>query len=651
MSSVVPIDSAKTPAHYALRYAAIGWYVLPVWWLETDAEGKIRCACGDAGCKSPGKHPIIVAWQQQSSCDEKTVAAWFQRWPKAHVAIHLAPSGLCAIDIDPRNGGLDTIERLETQHGQKVAAAVQALTGGGGSHQVYATRAANVRGSLGPGIDVKHHGYIVVEPSGHVSGHAYAWEAGSDPLEGAAPEPLPAWLHDLLVNDAPQAAGTEVAVREIVVPETVAQIQQALTNIPADSRDVWLQVGMALHESIGGTVGYDIWQAWSQGSPKFDARDQLRVWRSFKVRGQGGVTYRTIFHLEKQIRQGESPAVVALANTRLVLTLAELNIRAAAIRWAVKGAIPEASIGMFFGASGAFKSFVALDYALHRAWGLRWLGRKTKQAPQVYLAAEGGAGIMRRVLAWHQQRNLDWRQCPMFVVAVPMVLRTQSRRLAASIRETGIHPGDIIVDTLSQTYDGDENSATEMADWLRVIGTELRDVFNATVLVIHHTGHSNTERPRGSSAITANADFLYGCFRDEQQMLATLECVKQKDGDKIEPATFTLTKQVLGKDEDGDEISSLSAAHADSAQAVLESARKTRSGSLMRLLEAVDTGRPEKEVRLAFYSSMPDSSPDARQKAFVRAMNTALSAGALLREGDWISVASQQTNKQEPDIK
>mgnify|MGYP002133458850 CR=1 FL=1 len=40
--------------------------------------------------------------------------------------------------------------------------------------------------------------------------------------------------------------------------------------------------------------------------------------------------------------------------------------------------------------------------------------------------------------------------------------------------------------------------------------------------MIHHSGHTATERPRGSSAIQANTDYLYGVYRDEKEMLATL---------------------------------------------------------------------------------------------------------------------------------
>lgn len=664
MASITPIDAARTPAVYARRYAAIGWHVLPVYWLEQDREsGEIRCGCGSDECKAPkmGKHPILPAWQQASTTDAATIAAWWDRWPKAHIGIHLSKSRLLAIDIDPRNGGLDTIERLETQHGQKVSASVQAMTGGGGAHHVYATEAAQVRGSLGPGVDVKHHGYIVAEPAEHYGGGRYAWEASSDPLEGAAPEPLPSWLHDLLVRGTAPAIDDGAGVREVLAPETIDDVARALPAIAADDRETWLQVGMALHESIGGSRGYELWCQWSQTSAKYDPRDQLRVWRSFKVRGGNGVTYRSIFNLANEASKS-SPAAAEAAQepSRLVLTLAQLQERAAAVAWNCKGVIPAASIGMIFGASGTFKSFVALDYALHRAWGLPWLGRKTKQAPVVYLAAEGGAGVFRRIDAWHRSRALDWRKCPLFVVPVPLALRQDAKHLRSAVQALGVMPGDVIVDTWSQVYDGDENAASDVAPFIRTLGAELRDPLGCTVTLIHHSGHAATERPRGSSAMLANLDFVFGVFRDEQQLLCTVECAKQKDGDRLDPLIFTLARHVLGRDEDGDEISSLVARHADSAEAVLEVARAKRSSGLGMLMAAIGEGAIEKEARDKFYAAMDeagkgrkrgktDESPDAKRKAFRRALSDACRLGVVIAEGDFLTVATQQNGKKGPD--
>ena len=56
----------------------------------------------------------------------------------------------------------------------------------------------------------------------------------------------------------------------------------------------------------------------------------------------------------------------------------------------------------------------------------------------------------------------------------------------------------VVVDTLSQTYSGEENSANEMAAYLREIGLRFRQLWQCAVLLIHHSGHQATERPCGS---------------------------------------------------------------------------------------------------------------------------------------------------------
>ena len=314
-----------------------------------------------------------------------------------------------------------------------------------------------------------------------------------------------------------------------------------------------------------------------------------------------------------------------------LLGLAELRQAAQAVHWTVKHVLPGASIGMLFGGSGTFKSFIALDAALHVCHGLPWMGRITKQAPVLYIAAEGGAGLWARIEAWHKVRGLAWQDAQLRVLPIAIDLGVDAWRVVDAAQALGINPGLVIVDTLSQTYAGEENSANEMAAYLRELGARFREVWHATVLLVHHTGHEATERPRGTSAIRSNVDFLLGVFRDEREMLATVTAVKQKDGELMADATFQMSVVELGVDDDGDRVTSLVARHLGSASEVDE-ARATeqasgRGGRGSTLAGLVSNGMQERDLRKAFYAALEGVDAEAKRKSYFRSRRAAMDAG------------------------
>ena len=73
----------------------------------------------------------------------------------------------------------------------------------------------------------------------------------------------------------------------------VERIQNALHFIPADDRDVWLKMGMAIKSELDDS-GFDLWDGWSQNAPSYKQSDAKDVWRSIKPKG--GVTIGTLFH-------------------------------------------------------------------------------------------------------------------------------------------------------------------------------------------------------------------------------------------------------------------------------------------------------------------------------------------------------------------
>lgn len=317
-----------------------------------------------------------------------------------------------------------------------------------------------------------------------------------------------------------------------------------------------------------------------------------------------------------------------------LLKLTALKEAAAALTWLVKRVVPADSVGMLFGGSGTFKSFIALDLALHVAHGLPWMGRKTNKGPVLYIAAEGGAGLWSRIHAWHKRRGLKWQEANMVVVPVAVDLSADAWRVVDAAQAVGVQPALVIVDTLSQTFVGEENAAGEISAYLRELGLRFRLLWSCAVMVVHHSGHQATERPRGSSALRANVDWMFGVHRDEKEMMATVSCVKQKDGELFPDAVFGLTVETLGMDEDNDPLTSLAARHLGTEEELAEAraieAAEGRGGRTARFMSLVQNGMPEKDLRKAFYQDVvADLDAEARKKAYQRARGEAERGGFI----------------------
>ena len=282
-----------SPKSRALELQGRGFAILPLH--SIDPNG--CCSCGQEGCASPAKHPWLRHGLKEASADPADARVWWTRWPAANIGVRTGEvSGIWVLDIDPRNGGDDDLADLELEHGE-LPPTLQVATGGGGRHYYFKAPAGGMScGKLTAGIDIKGEGgYVVAPPSNHESGGSYQWvDREADIL------PAPDWLliRPKQVAVAIEPLGLDQAQEE---PEKAREIRAALEPVPADDRDEWLYVGMALHSAIGelgGAVAFNLWTEWSKRSPKYDPADQARVWASFD--DAGGVTLSTLFAVAKK---------------------------------------------------------------------------------------------------------------------------------------------------------------------------------------------------------------------------------------------------------------------------------------------------------------------------------------------------------------
>ncbi|MDP8974102.1 MAG: bifunctional DNA primase/polymerase [Actinomycetota bacterium] len=139
-------------------------------------------------CEPGGKRPLTYNGFFDATTDIGRVKDWWDRWPDANVGVPTGKgSGLLVLDVDPRDGGPESLAALERENGPLPETA-RARTGGGGVHVFFRYPAEkevrNSAGWLGPGLDVRGEGGYVVVPPSRTQGD-YGWIDRSRPVEAA----------------------------------------------------------------------------------------------------------------------------------------------------------------------------------------------------------------------------------------------------------------------------------------------------------------------------------------------------------------------------------------------------------------------------------------------------------------------------------
>jgi len=187
---------------YALRYAAAGLRVHPLYEVEPTTQ---KCACPrGTECveKQRGKHPRLGGWQEKASADEAQVREWWGRWPTAGVGIATgATSKVWVLDVD----GPEAMAWYDAQCVANGLTETLGVRTARGAHLYWRWPEVMVRNAQGiaPGVDVRGEGgYVCAPPTVHRSGHVYAWinEPGFTREAALAP----AWLLDM-VKEKPKA--------------------------------------------------------------------------------------------------------------------------------------------------------------------------------------------------------------------------------------------------------------------------------------------------------------------------------------------------------------------------------------------------------------------------------------------------------------
>lgn len=393
---------------------------------------------------------------------------------------------------------------------------------------------------------------------------------------------------------------------------SVEESYDLLQQIDPDlSRDEWIRVGMALHHEYDGEEeGFELWNEWSAYGNKYPGEEALRVqWDSFTRRvgpGRKQVTMATVKMLAKQSAPLDSQKLAAVAEEAKhvenfdgkfpVQRQRDLTVLSGG-QWLIKGVLPRSRDPIIlFGASGAGKSFLALDLCAAVARGVDWRGCRTKRGRALYIAAEGGTNIVKRLQAYSDHHGLDRATLDIdLITAAPNLLEQDDvTEVVKSLAAFG--PYDLVViDTLAQVTPGaNENAGEDMGPVLANLKA-IQNATGATVIAVHHAGKDLSRGSRGWSGIKAAAEAQLEVVRDEDSGQRYMRVEKMKDGEDGAKYGFKLEILQVGVDEDGDAITSCVPVPVDFVPQVKETSKglKRRGRIENHVLDVVTMYPPE----------------------------------------------------------
>lgn len=403
--------------------------------------------------------------------------------------------------------------------------------------------------------------------------------------------------------DLPQASeireeggGNQVSQQSLTL--TLDRIKALVTNTANTSdrfptREAWLKYGYAIKGAAGPhneLAARDLWldfcDKWEDGINDRDLA--IAEWQRMKAPFRVGAS-----HLMQSATTGEQTGVaiaffekpdpdpglfgpnpftgnsgVSNGKPKRVLRLVPFAEAAASAlsvsaKPLIKGVLDQGAMSIVYGDSNTGKTFCALSLASHIAAGEPWLTHRVTAAPVLYVAAEGGHSIRKRIAALNGR--LGAREGISFVIEPVNLLRADAdlgpvvdaARAAGNVAKSFYEKsgwrggcGLIVIDTLSRAMaGGDENSSVDMGAMVKHLDA-VRAATGAHVMAVHHSGKDRAKGARGHSLLRAATD------TELEVEPGMMRATKQRDHDLGGEYGFALAGVVLGVDDDGDPVTS-----------------------------------------------------------------------------------------------
>lgn len=522
MGNLLGFDSF---CEFALAYARRGWAVFPVHSVRVDGA----CTCFDDGCpiSRRGKHPLTQHGHRDAACDAKKIKGFWTLTPWANVGISTgAVSGLVVLDVDPRNGGDESLSLLE-QRFSPLPKTATVVTGGGGKHFYFKHPAAlkiscaNKLGGLA-GLDLKADGgYVVAPPSLHCSGKKYLWEPDSS-LDKIELSPLPQFILDLSFR---KMAGENSQTSDVI---GVGNRNNSLTSIAGTLR----RIGLG-DEKIGESL---------------DALNSIILKEPLEEAEIEKISGSVSRYLPPQ---NSSPPLEFKTLTGTELLHREFPQSPCL----VEDLMPAGGVGFIAGPSGARKTWLCLEIAICVSTGNPVFGQFPVLNPGHVLFVLGEDSLRsvqnRLSLLTHGKGLPDSALDKIHFLEATGILSSEELRKQLMTFCRKYSPKLLILDPFVRMHNADENVSKDIQPVLGFLRKIQRE-FRCAVWLTHHLSKNRSddkrrsgrlmELMRGSGDLGAWADTVISIDRsgENSETPTSVTVAKQRDIPERPPFFFTL---------------------------------------------------------------------------------------------------------------
>jgi len=321
-----------------------------------------------------------------------------------------------------------------------------------------------------------------------------------------------------------------------------------------------------------GEVTREILREWSMRSERYTEEGFEKAFNSYNPNKPNRITagslyyYLKTFSGPKEISKNSEKNQLTNSNTnnttkQVISEQLEFKFYTAQdlrklppLAWRVKGLLPETGLASVYGPSGSGKSFFIIDLIANIALGEAFYGHKVSPCPVIYVPLEGTGGVPNRIKAYEMHFSKRLPDTFRIVTERISLLTTDAERFAEAIKQNGFQNGVIVIDTLNQASpEADENTSSDMGTIIKNAQI-LQKMTNSLVILVHHTGKDASRGARGHSSFFAALDA--GIELKKTQSGREWMVSKSKDGEDGISHPFKLMQVLLGKDEDGDDITS-----------------------------------------------------------------------------------------------